>query len=56
MLYSVDFSIRINEMFHTIYTAFIHAMSVSECMSLAEDIKNNLPENKKYHVRIFIEA
>lgn len=55
MLYAVDFSIRVNESFSTIYTALIHAISVSECMGIAEEIKDTLPENKKQHVHIFIE-
>lgn len=56
MLYSVDFSILVNECFSTIHTAFIHATTVSECKDLAEDIKVKLPENKNHHVHIFIEA
>lgn len=55
MLYSVDFTIRVNETFSTILTAFIHAMSVSECMALAEDIKQDLRESKKHQIHIFIE-
>lgn len=55
MLFSVDFSIQINQSFCTIHTAFIHAESVSECMDVAEEIKEELPQNKQQHVHIFIE-
>lgn len=55
MLFSVDFSIQINQNFCTVHTAFIHADSVSECMVEAEEIKETLSVNKKHKVHIFIE-
>ncbi|MEH7122082.1 hypothetical protein V7127_02435 [Bacillus sp. JJ1773] len=54
MLFSVDFSIQLNGDFHTIHSAFIHAENVTECKKMAEKIKGELPENKHYHVHIFI--
>lgn len=56
MLYEVDFTVRVNETFSTILTAFIHAISVSECMSIAEDMKLELPASKDSEVFIFIAA
>lgn len=56
MLYSVDFSIKINGDFHTIHTAFIHAESVSRCNDLAKNIKADLLGNKNQNIHIFIEA
>ncbi|MBS4191780.1 hypothetical protein KHA94_16440 [Bacillus sp. FJAT-49705] len=56
MLYSVDFSVRVNNIFSTIHTAFIPAISVSECMHLAEEMKANLTENNKQQIYIFIAA
>lgn len=56
MLFSVDFSIKVNGLFSTIYTALIHAISVSECMYKAERIKEEkLVEFKNQQVHIFIE-
>jgi hypothetical protein len=56
MVYPVDFSIKINGNFQTIHKAFIFADSVSECRDKAEDMCNDLPQNKNHHVHIFIEA
>lgn len=55
MLFTVDFSIKVNGLFSTIYTAFIDALTVSECKQKAEYIKEKLPENKHHHVHVFIE-
>lgn len=56
MIYEVDFAIKLHGTFQTIYTAFIEAMSVSECQYKAEKIKENLPQDKTQDIRIFIEA
>jgi hypothetical protein len=56
MVYPVNFSIKINESFCTVQTALIFADSVSECMDKAEGVKETLPQYKKHHVHIFIEA
>ncbi|MFE4522160.1 hypothetical protein ACFRCQ_08375 [Cytobacillus firmus] len=55
MLFSVDFSIRVNESFQTVHWAFIPAESVTECREVAQEIKANLPESQKHQVHIFIE-
>lgn len=55
MLFSVDFSIQVNEHFQTVHWAFIPAESVSECREVAQEIKDSLPESKDHHVHIFIE-
>ncbi|MGD6845260.1 hypothetical protein ACQCVH_22410 [Bacillus infantis] len=55
MLFSVDFDIRINESFCTVHTAFVPAESVSECMDIAEGMKETIPANKDHYVHIFIE-
>lgn len=56
MLYEVDFSIKISENFSTIHTAFIHALSVSECQGKAKTIRDTLPQMKEHQVHIFIKA
>jgi hypothetical protein len=56
MVYPVNFSIKINESFCTVQTALIFADSVSECMDKAEGVKETLPQFKKHHVHIFIDA
>lgn len=56
MIYEVDFAIKINNTFQTIHTAFIEAISVSECQHKAETIKDKLPHAKTEDIRIFIEA
>lgn len=55
MLFSVDFSILVNETFHTVHWAFIPADSVSECREVAREMKDSIPESKNHHVHIFIE-
>lgn len=55
MVFSVDFCIRVNNTFCTIYAMLVHAMSFSECRAIAEEVKEELPANKKHHVHIFIE-
>lgn len=55
MLYAVDFAIKLNGTFHTIHTAFIEAISVSECQHKAEEMREELPQAKTQHIRIFIE-
>lgn len=56
MLYKVDFAIKIKGVFNTIQSAFIQAISVSECQDKAEEIRDTLPAYKKHHIYIFIEA
>jgi hypothetical protein len=56
MIFPVDFAIKINDSFCTVHTALIYAQSVSECQDKAEEIRESLPQNKKHHVHIFIEA
>jgi hypothetical protein len=56
MVYPVDFSIKINDSFCTVQTSFIFADTISECMGKAEEVKQTLPQAKKQHVHIFIEA
>lgn len=55
MLFEVDFAIKINESFCTIYIAFLQAETVSECHSQATEIANTLPQSKNHEVHIFIE-
>lgn len=55
MLFSVDFSIQVNENFHTVHWAFITADSVSECREVAREMKDSIPESKNHYVHIFIE-
>ncbi|UOE54940.1 hypothetical protein [Cytobacillus oceanisediminis] len=55
MLFSVDFTIECNGGFSTVHTALIHAMSVTECKSVAEDILEELPELTDQKIHIFIE-
>lgn len=54
MLFDVDFSVKSNGDFQTVHKALIFANSVTECKDLADEIKNNLKENK--NIYIFIEA
>lgn len=56
MLYEVDFSIKINGLFHSVYKGFVFANSVSECQEKAESILEELPQKDKHHIHIFIEA
>lgn len=56
MFYEVDFAIKVKGSFCTIHTAFIHAMSVSECQDKAEELRDTLPHAQKNDVRIFIGA
>jgi hypothetical protein len=56
MLYEVDFSLKINGMFKSVHKAFIFADSVSECQDKAESIRDELPQNNKQYIHIFIEA
>jgi dynactin complex subunit len=56
MLFEVDYSIKINGNFQTIYKEFIFAASVSECQYKAEVIRDELHQNKQQHVHIFIMA
>jgi hypothetical protein len=56
MLYEVDFAIKLNGSFSTVHTEYIFAHSVSECQDRAEEILQDLPQNKNHHVHIFIEA
>lgn len=56
MIYPVDFSIKVNDSFCTIHSELIFANSVSECQDVAENIRETLPQYKKHHVLIFIEA
>lgn len=56
MLYEVDFSIKFNDSFNTIHTAFIHAQSVSECQGEAKAIRATLPQIKEHQIHIFIKA
>ncbi|TCJ05068.1 hypothetical protein [Cytobacillus praedii] len=55
MIYSVDFSIKINDRFSTIHTAFVYALSVSECRKSVKEIKNKLAASQKHDIHIFIE-
>lgn len=56
MLYEVDFAIKVNGSFSTIYTAFVQALSVSECQFKAEEIRDSLPQARNHNVQIFIGA
>jgi hypothetical protein len=56
MLYEVDFAIKVLGSFCTVHTAFIQAISVSECQAKAEEIRNTLPQSRNHDVRIFIAA
>jgi hypothetical protein len=56
MIYPVDFSIKINHSFCTIHSELIFADSVSECQEKAENIRDHLPQHRKQHVHIFIDA
>lgn len=56
MFYAVDFSIKVNNCFHTVHTAFIEAQSVSECQHQAEKLREQITMNKDHHIHIFIEA
>lgn len=56
MLFEVDFSIKVNESFCTIHTAFIHAQSVSDCRYQAEEIRDSLHQSKRNQIHIFIRA
>jgi hypothetical protein len=53
MLFSVDFSIRVNGNFQTVHTELIFANSVSECKQEAMKISNTLQQED---IHIFIEA
>lgn len=56
MIFTVDFSIKVNGLFSTIHTALIQAISVSECMYKAECMKDEkLIEFRNQQVHIFIE-
>lgn len=54
MVYEVDFAIKVKNTFCTIRTAFIQAISVSECLAKAEEIRDSLPDAQKQDIRIFI--
>lgn len=54
MVYLVDFSIKENDNFRDVHSAFITADSVKECRNEAEKICDSLFHNKKIY--IFIEA
>jgi len=56
MIYSVDFCIKKNGIFHTICNENICALSVSECQEEAEELRNRLQKRRKHHVYYFIEA
>jgi hypothetical protein len=56
MVYEVDFSIKVDNVFRTIYKAFIYADSVSECQHEAELIRDSLARHKNNKIHIFIEA
>lgn len=56
MLFEVDFSIKVNDSFCTVHTAFIHAQSVSECQFQAESIRDSLQQYKQHQIHIFIAA
>lgn len=53
MLFSVDFSIRVNGNFRTVHTELIFANSVSECKRVAKEISNTLQHE---NIHIFIDA
>ncbi|WP_165571505.1 hypothetical protein [Cytobacillus praedii] len=55
MVFSVDFAIQIKGDFHTVYSALIQAESVTECKNTAQEIRENLLENSKQEILIFIE-
>jgi hypothetical protein len=56
MVYSVDFTIKVQDSFCTIHTELICATSVSECMDMAEKVKEHIHQKRKQKVHYFIEA
>jgi hypothetical protein len=56
MLYEVDFSIKINGRFKSLHKELIFANSVTECRDKAKLIRDELLQNDKNQIHIFIEA
>ncbi|WP_141433009.1 hypothetical protein [Bacillus sp. 03113] len=54
MLFEVDFAVKENGDFNTVYTALIDAKNVSMCKEEANDIKANLPNHIDKRVYVFI--
>lgn len=53
MVYEVEFSTQENGEYETIHTAMIHALSVTECQGIADDIANSInPSDKSLLVGI----
>jgi hypothetical protein len=56
MVYEVNFVIKINGNFQSVHRAIVFAESVSDCQEKSESIREELSQNKKQHIHIFIEA
>jgi hypothetical protein len=56
MVFEVNFAIKINGNFKSVHQAFVFAEGVSDCQEKSEGIREELPQNKKHQIHIFIEA
>lgn len=54
MLYEVDFCVKIKGNFRTLHSAFLEAISVSECFQKATELANEIPHLKNENVQIYI--
>nr|WP_309099095.1 hypothetical protein [Fredinandcohnia onubensis] len=54
VLYEVDFCVKIKGNFRTLHSAFLEAISVSECFQKATDLVDEIPQLKNENVQIYI--
>lgn len=54
VLYEVDFCVKIKGNFRTLHSAFLEAISISECFQKATELSNEIPHLKNENVQIYI--
>jgi hypothetical protein len=54
LLFEIDYALKIQGSFYTVFKEFVFADSVSECRSKAETIREELELKNKQQIHIFI--
>lgn len=54
LLFEIDYALKINGNFYTVFKEFVFADSVSECWGKAEPIREELELKNKQQIHIFI--
>ncbi|CEG25973.1 hypothetical protein [Bacillus sp. B-jedd] len=56
MVYEIDFSIKVNGNFRSIHNALVQAKSVTECQTIADEIRQEIHPTDYQEIHIFIEG